>query len=183
MYNFGDRMSEFDFEDWFRRTRKLFEEIDKVFEEMFREATFFPEERKIGKRRVIGPYYYGFSVTIGPDGIPRVREWGNIRPGPIRPVVSEAIEPFTDVFDEGDYYRIIMDIPGVEKENINVEAAENAIMVRAEGGGRKYYKEVKLEEKIKPETAKAQYKNGVLTVTVEKAEKREREKGFRVKVE
>lgn len=169
-------MSEFD--EWFRRVRKLMDEFDKMFEEMMRVP--FAEERRGG--RVIGPYYYGFSVEIGPDGVPRVREWGNIRPGPIRPVISDTIEPFTDVFDEGDYYRIIIDLPGVEKDHIDIEATENSLTISA-SNDRKYYKEVRLKEPVKPETAKAQYKNGVLTITIEKKTKKEKEKGVKIKVE
>ncbi len=173
------RMSEFEFDEWFKRTRKLLEEFDKLFEELMREP-FIAEEK--GTRKIYGPYYYGFSVTIGPDGIPRVKEWGNIRPGPIRPVIKDAIEPFTDVFDEGDYYRVIIDIPGVEKENINLEATEDKLIVSTKGE-RKYYKEIYFKEKVDPKTAKAQYKNGVLTITIEKKEKSKKEKGMKINIE
>jgi hypothetical protein len=27
----------------------------------------------------MGPFVYGYSMTIGPDGKPRVREFGNVR--------------------------------------------------------------------------------------------------------
>ena len=175
-------MSEFD--EWWRRVRKFFEEFDRMVDEMFREAmrTPFFEEREKGRRKVYGPYIYGFSITVGPDGIPRIREWGNIRPGPIRPIISETVEPFTDVIEEDDVIKVIIDMPGVEKEDIKVEATEKTITVSAERGDRKYYKKVTLPKPIKPETAKAQYKNGVLTITAEKLEKREKG-GVSVKVE
>jgi HSP20 family protein len=168
-----------EFEEWFRRTRKLFEEMDKMIDEMIRESFGAFRERE---GRVIGPYYYGFSITIGPDGVPRVREWGNIRPG-IRPRISEAVEPFTDVIEEEDVVRVVMDMPGVEKEDIDVEATENEVVVSAERGDRKYRKTVTLPCRVKPETAKATYKNGVLTITIEKAEKEKKAKGLRIKVE
>ncbi|RLF10715.1 MAG: Hsp20/alpha crystallin family protein, partial [Thermoprotei archaeon] len=47
---------------------------------------------------------------------------------------------------------------------------------------RKYYKEVKLPARVKPDTAKASYKNGVLEVKLEKLEKG-RERGTRIVVE
>lgn len=174
----GINMSEFD--EWWRRTRKLFEEIDKIFDEMFREAL-----REGGEGRITryGPYVYGFSVSMGPDGVPRIREWGNIKPGIIKPRISESIEPFTDVIEEEDVFRVIMDIPGVEKEKINVEVSEDAVEVSASDTDRRYHKVVHLPKKVKPETAKATYKNGVLTITVEKVEKGEKRKGFTIKVE
>lgn len=177
-------MSEFD--EWYRRTKRFFDEIDKLFERMFKESFFLEEEKpfeKRSKRKVYGPYYYGFSVTVGPDGIPRVKEWGNIKPGYIQPVFREAIEPFTDVIEEEDKIRIIMDIPGVEKDDINIEATENEVKVSAERDDRKYYKVVSLPDAVKPESAKASYKNGVLTIIFEKVKKSKGGKGVKIKIE
>jgi len=137
-----------EFEEWWRRTKRLFDEIDKLFDELIRESFEMGGGRR---RRTFGPYYYGFSVTIGPDGVPRIREWGNIKPGVIRPRISEA--------------------------------TETEVRISAERGDRKYFKTVKLPARVRPETAKAQYKNGVLTIVIEKAEKRKKPSGFRVKVE
>ena len=172
-------MNEFD-EWWWRRTRKFIEDIERMIDELMREPFRFAEER--GKRKTYGPYFWGFSVTIGPDGIPRVREWGNIRPGITRPVISETIEPFTDILEEDDKIKVIIDMPGVEKEDIKVEATEKTITVSAERGERKYYRKIDLPKEVIPETARAQYKNGVLTITLEKKEK-EKKKGFSIKVE
>jgi len=171
-------MSEFD--EWWKRTRKLFEEIDKLFEEIMRESMYKPEEfRRIQMGK---PYIYGFSLTIGPDGIPRIREWGNIKPGVIRPRISETVEPFTDIIEEKESIKIVIDLPGVEKEDIKIDATENTIEVSAERGDRKYHKLIKLAKEIKPESTKAQYRNGVLTIIAEKKEK-EKRKGFSIKIE
>ena len=35
-----------------------------------------PEGRKVQE---VGPLVYGYSMTIGPDGKPKVREFGNIK--------------------------------------------------------------------------------------------------------
>jgi len=169
-----------EFDEWMRRTRKLFEEMDKIFEEMLRELE---KEPTAGEKRVIGPYYYGFSVTVGPDGVPRIEEWGNIKPGIGKIRLSDIIEPFTDVMEEEDVVKVIMDIPGVEKSDIDVEVSESEIRVRAEHGDRRYFKVVKLPVKVKPETAKARYRNGVLTITVEKKEKLKKPSGYKVKIE
>ena len=165
-------------DEWFKRVRKMFEEMDRMFEEMLSEP-FIMEK---GEHKVYGPYYYGFSITIGPDGVPQVREWGNIRPGPVKPIIKDTIEPFTDVFDEGDHYRVIIDMPGVDKKDISVEATEDRLIVSAQGQ-RKYYKEIRFKEKVNPETAKAQYRNGVLTITIEKKEKGKKKKGVKIEIE
>ncbi len=171
----------YEFDEWLRRTRRLFEEFDKLFDELMKESL---EAFGGGKRKVMGPFYYGFSVTIGPDGVPRIREWGNIRPSfGTRPRISEAVEPFVDVIEEEDVIKIVADMPGVEKEDINVEVTETEVKMTAERGERKYFKIVKLPVRVNPETAKASYRNGVLTVTIEKIEKEKKPSGVKVKVE
>ncbi|RLE55276.1 MAG: Hsp20/alpha crystallin family protein [Thermoprotei archaeon] len=169
-----------EFDRWLRRWRKFMEDIDRMFDELFREA-MKGIERGVGRP---GCYYYGFSITIGPDGVPKIREWGNIRPGIVRPKIMEAIEPFYDIVDEGDKLKIIVEMPGVEKEDIRVKASEDKVIVSAEREDRKYYREIELPTKVIPKTAKAQYRNGVLTITVEKKEKPPKpEEGFEVRVE
>lgn len=170
-------MSEFN--EWWRRTKKLLDEMDKLLDEMIRET--FMEQRK-GTRRVHGPYFYGFSVTVGPDGVPRIQEWGNIKPGITRPFVSEAIEPFTDIIDEEEKIKIICDMPGVEKEDINIEASEERVRISAKHGERNYFKIINLPVKVNPDTARAIYKNGVLTIIFQKQFKI-RNKGKKIRVE
>jgi HSP20 family protein len=29
--------------------------------------------------REVGPFVYGYSITIGPDGVPRVKEFGSVK--------------------------------------------------------------------------------------------------------
>ena len=76
-----------------------------------------------------------------------------------------------------------MDLPGVEKEDINIEATEEEVRVSAERGDRKYYKTVRLPDSVKPDTAKATYKNGVLTIILKKVRKGKDDKGIKIKIE
>ncbi|RLE61793.1 MAG: Hsp20/alpha crystallin family protein, partial [Thermoprotei archaeon] len=84
--------------------------------------------------------------------------------------------------EEEDVIRIVADIPGVEKEKIDIEATEDTVVISASNEDRRYYKEVRLPAPVKPETAKATYRNGVLTITIEKKEKIKR-RGFRIKID
>ena len=38
------------------------------------------ETQEGDKVREVGPIVYGYSMTIGPDGKPRIREFGNVKP-------------------------------------------------------------------------------------------------------
>src|SRR5208337_3332453 len=82
-------MSEDDFlSDWFKRGRRpLFGGMDKWFSDFDEMARGIPKdttrERKLGDGstvREFGPFVYGYSMTMGPDGKPVVQEFGNVKP-------------------------------------------------------------------------------------------------------
>ncbi|MDI9618199.1 Hsp20/alpha crystallin family protein [Methanothermobacter sp.] len=91
-----------------------------------------------------------------------------------------------DVIETDDKIIIKTDLPGVKKEDINIELTENTISISAvfeeeievkEANfvkkERKYgeaRREMRLPEKIKVEEAKAKFENGVLTVELPKVE-------------
>ena len=55
---------------------KEFEDIEKrIPKDLIREYTT-PGGRKV---REVGPVIYGYSMTVGPDGKPRIREFGNVK--------------------------------------------------------------------------------------------------------
>ena len=90
---------------------------------------------------------------------------GQYKTGPVRPRISEAIEPFTDIIEEEDVVRVVADIPGVEKDKIEVEATEDRVVISASNEDRRYYKEVELPVPVKPETAKATYRLSLIHIS------------------
>lgn len=61
---------------------------------------------------------YGYSVTIGPDGKPVIREFGNMKPsidkeGKI--ALKEGREPMVDVITSDDEIKVVAEILGVNK--------------------------------------------------------------------
>ncbi len=166
------------FEDFFKEIEEVERAFLREFEDMLTRTSMVPE--KPGQ-----PIVYGFRITIGPDGRPIIEEFGNIRKTRGRPIISEEHEPPVDVFEEDDHVVVIAEIPGVEKDKIDVRATENKLIIKASDTNRKYYKEVELPVEVKPETAKATYKNGILEVRIQKKEvkKEKKEEGVKVKVE
>ena len=156
-----------------------------IFDEFFREIEELIEEEmsRLQKMDIKGPYVYGIRMSIGPDGVPKIEEFGNIKREGAKPKIAEEREPLVDVFEEDDKFVIVAEIPGVNKENIQVKATEDKIIIRARNEHRKYYKEIEMAKPIKPETAKAQYKNGVLEIKVEKKEKKSEPEGVTIRVE
>ena len=195
-----------DFPSWFRRRWKMFpfftggffEDIDRMMEEMFKEIQeSIPKELVREERlpdgstvRRVGPIVYGYSMTMGPDGKPIIREFGNVKPstrpsafGPPRPGLEVKVErePLVDTIEEDSTIKVVAEVPGVEKDDINLECAENTLIISVDTPSRKYYKEVELPSQVDPESAKASYRNGVLEVTLTK--QRARPKGQRIKIE
>ena len=124
------------------------------------------------------PLIYGFSMRVGPDGKAHVQEFGNARGNQLE---SEQIgrEPLTDIIDEGAKVKVIIELPGVELEDISLNAENNILAISVNREDRKFSKKLELPSSVSPDSAKATYKNGVLTVVMEKTES----KGTSIKIE
>ncbi|HYB68198.1 MAG TPA: archaeal heat shock protein Hsp20 [Candidatus Acidoferrales bacterium] len=182
--------SEDDYPEWLRRKRSPsfrswgFDDIDKMFEEMEKmmEQEFdtfssripkdYVRERKLpdgSTARELGPFVYGYSVKIGPDGKPEVHEFGNVKPtGHGLPQVQEEREPLVDIVETNGEVHVVAELPGVDKKDIKLSGTEDSLTIAVDAPERKYYKEVKLPAKIRVREAKTGYKNGVLEVTFPK---------------
>ncbi len=133
-------------------------------------------------RREIGPIVYGYSVTIGPDGKPAIREFGNVKNGttPLKELTDQR-EPLVDVVETDRAIRVIAELPGVNKDNIVVTAEGGKLTISVTTEERKFFKELDLPAPIKPESAKSTYNNGILEITFEK--EASSGKGVRLKIE
>jgi HSP20 family protein len=110
---------------------------------------------------------YGFNIrTLA--GKPVVGSFGNIRETARGPVVEEVREPMIDVFDEEDRILVIAELPGVSESEIKVEVSGDILNLTASDKDRKYAREILLPGKVKPDSVKTAYKNGILEINLEK---------------
>jgi HSP20 family protein len=110
---------------------------------------------------------YGFSIrTLA--GKPVIESFGNIRETAKGPVVEEVREPIVDVFDEEDHILVIAELPGVSEDKIKVEVVGDILSLTASDKDKKYAKEILLPGKVKPDSVKTFYKNGILEITLKK---------------
>ena len=86
-----------------------------------------------------------------------------------------TVEQGVNIKEQGDDAVIEIDMPGLEPSDISIYISRDGDYIRAEGarGERKYTKKVYLPFKIEPSSAKASYKNGVLTITAKKVKPQE----------
>jgi len=165
---------------WRRRAFDPFEEINRIFEEI--ERHFERSFRGLRFGEFDQPLYYGVSIRVTPEGEPEIRTFGNIEATP-HGIVASHREPFTDVIKDEKNNEVIItvEMPGVDKEDIKINATEREVEIRAEKGDRKYFKRVSLDVDVDPKSAKAKYNNGVLEIKLRIA--RPVQKGHEIKVE
>ena len=157
------------FDRLFKQMSSSFMNLDDVFETL----------KNVGN--ATGPIFYGYTMTTGPDGKPVINEYGNVKPNMVP--IAEKREPLIDTFvDEKEKtLKIVAEMPGVEKSDVNVVVGDDKVIhIDAEHGEKKYHVKVPIKHKIDAESPKATYKNGILELVFKLED--ERSKGKTVNV-
>ncbi len=97
---------------------------------------------------------------------------------------SGVLSPFADVVEEADKVIVTTDLPGIDRENIELSLRDNSLIINAvkgkeeetkkegyikkERGLMRYYREIPLMSGVTENGASAKLKNGVLTVILPK---------------
>jgi len=145
-----------------KNLRDMLDELDRYFEDFENDVQDAIRDRLAGTKLFAKPFVAGFQMRIGPEGKPSIQFFGdNPQQG------DGARSPLTEqIMDEkAGILRLVMDMPGVEKSDIQVTATEDSASVKAERGPRKYGAQVAFTVKVDPDTGKAEFKNGVLEIS------------------
>ena len=160
------------------------DEFDRLFKSMSRSFVnlddLFEDVKSTGC--VSGPFYYGYTMAVGPDGRPVVKQYGNVKPG-LSPK-SDTREPLVDtlVDDKEKLVRLIAEMPGVEKKDVKIVVDGKIVNIDAENGDKKYHAKVPIKHKVDENSVKASYKNGILEIIFKQLAE-EKPKGKTVEVE
>lgn len=108
--------------------------------------------------------------------------FGTAAAGPVKP--RAEWRPSADILERGDHYEVAVDLPGVDKANVRITVendqltisgerneerkVEDGQMRRFERFSGSFRRSFGLPEGVDPESVDAQYKDGVLTVTIPK---------------
>jgi len=97
-----------------------------------------------------------------------------------------------DVLDEGNQFRVKMDVPGIKKNEVNLNVTENSVEISAEHKAESeekkknylrkershvsYYRSLPLSEKIQTSNVSAKLSDGVLDIVLPKSKPTETQK-------
>jgi HSP20 family protein len=157
-----------------KNLRDMLDELDKYFEDMEKEIEVAVRDSvSKGHQFFSRPFVAGMQFRMGPEGKPSVQFFGD------KPQSEGFRAPMHEqILDEKNgTLKLVIELPGVEKSDIEVSVAENKVGVKAEVGTRKYRTEIQLRADVDPESGKAEYNNGVLEISLNLKDKTN--KGFR----
>ncbi|RMG04185.1 MAG: Hsp20/alpha crystallin family protein [Nitrospirae bacterium] len=98
---------------------------------------------------------------------------------------GRTIIPEVDIIEKSDHYLLIADLPGVDEKELDIsiekdlltitgkmliQIPENHRPIRSEFRSGRYHRAFRIYEDIDRDNIKANFKNGVLTLTIPKAE-------------
>lgn len=166
---------------------KLFEQIEKEFSDA--EDMLNRMFKTVAESGADGldtqPYFYGYQITVGTDGKPHIREFGNVRPSQKGLIEqSEVRQPLVDtsINEKENTMIITAEMPGITKEDVKVTMEEGLVKIHAEKGNKKYHTELPVDNELDADSTKASYINGVLELRI-KFEKPLKAKSKEIKVE
>jgi HSP20 family protein len=116
---------------------------------------------------------------------------GNVRPAAAGAEKSLAtrdetlyIAPPVDIFETEDTLTVVADLPGVGKDDVDIRVEDNVLTIKGksnyllpsraiheEFGLQGYHRQFQLSDEVDQNKISAETKNGVLTITLPKAEK------------
>ncbi len=97
---------------------------------------------------------------------------------------TRYLVPPVDIFETNDALTVVVDLPGVNKDNVDVRVEENILTIKGnadyeppanplpgEFNLQGYYRQFQLSDEVDQSRISAESKNGVLTIILPKAEK------------
>lgn len=122
--------------------------------------------------------------------------WGNRTPA--YPAVLQNRTPPMDVVDKGDHYEMKLEMPGIPKDNVDIQVTANTVEIKADNtdkkeekgknwlrrecSGTSYYRALELPEELKTDNVNAELKDGVLWLSLPKMEPKPKFKPKKVKI-
>lgn len=130
-------------------------------------AEIMEKAREAGATLAQRPLLYGWSLQMDEAGQPRFRSFGNLGKE-IASLAEGWREPLISwhVDEEAREVHVTAELPGLSKEDIDVEVDADRVAIDAETEGRKYRARCTLPVGLEAEGSQAIYDNGVLDLVI-----------------
>ena len=115
------------------------------------------------------------------------------------PALYKAFRPAVEIKENKNSYKMKVELPNVNKEDIDVELNKNSISIKAESKFEqcqeeenlkttefrygKFVRVIPLEQEINPDEAKSEFKNGILHIELPKIHEDKKEDIKKLKIE
>ena len=129
----------------------VFRQMDAMIARMF-------EEMKHGMVTGMPPNAVGYRIVLRGSTIPQVPPHDMIAQS------GDPHEPVPEVHCIGNEVKVVAELPGAEKESIQLNVSGGTIMIEADGQGRHFTRRADLPP-IDAASMKSTFRNGVLEVT------------------
>ena len=161
------------------KDRDFFEELfEKIFDSMrkiYRNDNLedFVQDSNEDRYRLNRDFVQNFGVNIAPHKEINAPELENDRSMTLgkSQETSEKSGFSTDIIDNDGEIFVTVNIPGAEKEDINLNITDDSLEISINTAKVKYHKIHKLPCSVKPKVTIASYKNGVLDIVMKRTEK------------
>ena len=172
-----------------------FEELEKEFEDAFMDIKApkeimidFETQEDVGVEE-LSSFVYGYSMMVELEDKPHIREIRNVRNDSVgssgsskkrkgvskynRPQITSEREPLAEVNVYDKEVKVVLEMPGVSKEHIKIQAYESSVEVSSDHPQRKY-QVIDIPRVADIKTIRSTYKNGILEIVFKKKEKLKR---------
>jgi len=128
-------------------------------------------EFKDASGKLRGVYGIHVKTGLGDQGEQelKVEPFGNVRPQTGgAPPEEDVREPLVDIHQEEDHVLVLVELPGVSKENVTLELAKDRLNLSAQRGKTSYRKEIALPGQCSEENMHWDCKNGILQIRLKR---------------
>jgi HSP20 family protein len=178
--------------DWFRRFDSKyfaddlftdFEEVEKEFEDIFMDIKApkeimidFETQEDVGVGG-FSSFVYGYSMTVELDDKPHVSSRSSNKGKAVSeyngPQITSEREPLAEINVYDKEVKVVLEMPGVSKEHIKIQAYESSVEVSSDHPQRKY-QVIDIPRVADINTIRSTFKNGILEIVFKKKEKLKR---------
>jgi len=128
-------------------------------------------ELKDASGKIHGVYGINVRTALGEGGQTelKIEPFGNVRhSGADQRLDDDVREPLVDVHEEDDHVLVLVELPGVSKESVELNVAGDQMKLSAHRGKTTYCKDIDLPKSCSAERMSWECSNGILKVRFER---------------